>query len=85
MTQSRRLQRLEQSVGSSDGGCPACRDRRGGIVIVTSRSLTDGNTEPRGDWPAPCERCGEAPEQIIEIVEAVVETREDVARLAVER
>jgi hypothetical protein len=77
-----RLQRLEQRL--REPGCPACRDRRGRIVLVTSRSLPDGRTELQGDWPAPCERCSEAPEQIIEILEAMVETREDVARLAAE-
>jgi hypothetical protein len=82
MRLSGRLHRLERRVG--DTGCPACRDRRGRVVLVTSRSLPDGKTEPQGDWPPPCERCGEVPEQVVEIVETVVGTREDLIHLAAE-
>jgi hypothetical protein len=78
---SSRLQRLEQRVGD---GCPACRDRRGRVVLVTSRSLPDGTVAyPEGE-PGPCEHCGVVPEQVIEIVETVVETRQDLARLEAE-
>jgi hypothetical protein len=37
-----------------------------------------------GRLAPPCERCGEVPEQVVEIVETMVETREDLARLATE-
>jgi hypothetical protein len=63
---SRRLQRLEQHLG--DAGCPACCDRRGGIVLVTSRRLQDGTR-----WRSRSS-----------IEETVVETREDVDRLVAE-
>ena len=66
-----RLQRLERNV--VDPGCPACRDRRGRIIMVDARRREDGTeTRPEGR-PAPCERCGETPEFIIQIVETVVD------------
>jgi hypothetical protein len=34
-----------------------------------------------GEWPVACARCGEVPEQVVRIIEVVVETREDLARL----
>ena len=77
-----RLKRLEQCLGRREGDCPACRDRRGLVVVVGSRRLPDGTTTAKGEWPALCETCGEVPEQLIEIVEAVVETHEDVEPLA---
>jgi hypothetical protein len=79
-----RLHSRLQRLGGRNDGCPACRDRRGRIVIVTSRRLLDGTTVPHGEWPTPCEQCGELPEQIIEIVEAVAEPQKDVAHLAAE-
>jgi hypothetical protein len=82
MTINQRLRRLEQRVG--DPGCPACRDRRGHTVMVRSRRLPDGTTLPLESEPGPCERCGEVAEFIIEIVETVVESRENVARRAAE-
>ena len=57
-----RLRRLEQAVGT---GCPACRDRRGVVVV---RRRRQGMSLP-WDEPAPCPRCGEVPEQILEIEE----------------
>jgi len=61
-----------------------CRDRRGCIVLVTGRRQPDDTVAyPEGE-PAPCEQCGVVPEQVIAIVETVVETREDLARLAAE-
>ena len=75
-----RLRKLERAAGGRDAGCRACRDRRGYIVIGTARRLPDGTTAPEGDWPAPCEACGDFPEQIIEIVHTLVKTRQDLAR-----
>jgi hypothetical protein len=69
-----RLRRLEQAVGT---GCPACRDRRGVVVV---RRRRQGMSLP-WDEPAPCPRCGEVPEQILEIEEVVVTTREEAQRL----
>ena len=68
-----RLQRLEQRLGGREEGCPVCRDRRGYSVLVTPRGETEAAP---ADWPAPCPRCGDIPEQIIEITEEVVETHE---------
>jgi hypothetical protein len=82
MRLSGRLQRLEQRLG--DDGCPACRDRRGCFVMVTSRCLPDGTVAYPDEEPAPCDQCGIVPERVIEVVETVVETREDVARLTAE-
>jgi hypothetical protein len=84
MKLSTRLQRLEQRVG--EPGCPACRERRGFNVLVNARRMPDGTvTYPDDDRPKPCEKCGEVPELIIEIVRVVVETRADLARLDAER
>jgi hypothetical protein len=74
-----RLRRVER--GFPDPGCLACRRRRADTVMVGSRRLPDGTATRDGEWPAPCERCGEIPEGIIEVVEAEV-TREDTDRLA---
>jgi hypothetical protein len=73
-----RLRRLEQQA--PEGACPACRHRRGLVALVTARELPDGSTVPERGGPEPCARCGGVPERIIQIVEVVVESREDVAR-----
>jgi hypothetical protein len=78
-----RFKRLEGSIGPGPG-YPGCRDRTGRVALVGSRRLPDGTTTPEGDRPAPCERCGEIPEQIIEVVEVVVETWEDAQSALVE-
>jgi hypothetical protein len=82
MRMNGRLRRLERAAGvGRDDGCPACRDRRGYIVLVTARRQPDDTVAyPEGE-PTPCEQCGVVPEQVIAIVETVVETREDLARL----
>lgn len=67
----RRLQRLEQQA--VDAGCPACRDRRGRIVLRTAKRLPDGTVVTVEEEPQPCPRCGRIPEQIIEVVETVVD------------
>ena len=43
-----------------------------GLSELVTAQLSDGTLRPVGDWPAPCAACGEVPEQIIEVVEAVV-------------
>ena len=77
-----RLLRLERRLGAGDGGCAACRDRRGLVVLVAGRFLADGTAAREGEQPAACGRCGGVPERVVEIVEAEVETREDAARAA---
>jgi hypothetical protein len=67
-----RLQRLERNT--VDRGCPACRDRRGKTVFLTAEQLPDGTVVAVEDEPQPCARCGQVPEQIIEVIESVVES-----------
>lgn len=67
-----RLQRPEQK--KVDGGCPACRDRRGRIVLLTAEQLPDGTVTLVDGQPTPCACCGQVPEHIIEVIESVVET-----------
>lgn len=67
-----RLQRLERSVG--DAGCPACR-HRGRIVTRTATSLPDGTVVWDQDEPQPCVRCGQIPEQIIDIILPIEDER----------
>lgn len=74
-----RLHRLEGHAVAR--GCPACRERSGQVVLVTYRELPGGAVAPYADGPTPCPRCGEVPEQVIEVIEVVVESREDVAAL----
>ena len=70
MKMHNRLRRLEQTV--PDPGCPACRSRRGFIVMIRARRLADGTlTYPEGQ-PSPCERCGKVAEFVIEVVEPFV-------------
>jgi hypothetical protein len=61
-----RLQPLERNT--DDAGCPACRDRRGRIVLVTARQLPDGTLVSEEKEPQPCAHCGQVPEQLIEAV-----------------
>jgi hypothetical protein len=68
-----RLQRLERNTVAE--GCPACRDRRGGIVWLTAERLADGTVVTVEKEPQACTRCGQIPEQIIEVVGAVVGER----------
>jgi hypothetical protein len=72
-----RLGRLEQRLPA---GCPACRHRRGLVALVTARGEPDASWGAREDEPRPCAACGEVPEQIIEIVELVIDSRSEVAR-----
>jgi hypothetical protein len=70
MSLRHRLRRLEQAVGT---GCPACRDRRGQVVVRRSRR---GTSLPWVD-PSPCVHCGEVPEQVLELEEILVTSREE--------
>ncbi len=66
-----RLRRLEQAV--PDPGCPACRGRRGRIVLTRARRLADGTLASPEGRPGPCGRCGKVAEFIIEVVEPLVD------------
>ena len=65
-----RLQKLERS--RTFAGCPACRHRHV-IVLRTCTPLADGSVVWDVDEPQPCTRCGQIPEQIIEVILPVVE------------
>jgi hypothetical protein len=68
-----RLRRLSREL--QPRVCPECRDRKGRLArVVASRSL-DGAMVPQNDAPSPCSRCGEVPEQVVQVVEEVVEVR----------
>jgi hypothetical protein len=73
-----RLNRLER--GTAETGCPACRDRRGLFVLSFGRQRADGTVVLRGEPPRPCGRCGEVPERVVEVIELVIETREELER-----
>jgi hypothetical protein len=74
-----RIRRLEQQIGP--GRCPACHDRRGRVMLVAARQLPDGTIVPRDPEPTACARCGKGPEEIIEIIEVVVDSRDAAARI----
>jgi hypothetical protein len=42
-----------------------------------SRQNPDGTISAETNDPPPCERCDEVPEEVMEIVEVIVDTRED--------
>jgi hypothetical protein len=64
------LQRLERN--SIDADCPACRDRRGQILVQVAERLPDGTMAVDSEEPQPCARCGQIPERVIQVVETVV-------------
>jgi hypothetical protein len=68
-----RLARLERTVGT---GCPDCRHRRGHVFLHISRQAPDGTLHSATAAPRPCSRCGQIPEEVIEVVEAIIATRE---------
>jgi hypothetical protein len=76
-----RLLRIERLLPA---GCPDCRHRRDLIWIHTACEEPDGTVVDSEGAPLSCGRCGSVPEQILEIVEVVVESREDLARLYAE-
>jgi hypothetical protein len=67
-----RLQRLERNLVAA--GCPACRDRRGLIVLRIVERFPDGSVAAEAEEPRPCVRCGQIPEQVMEVIETVVQT-----------
>ena len=70
-----RLRRLEQTV--PELGCPACRGRRGRIVMIRAKRLPDDTLAYPDGRPAPCERCGKVPEFVVEIVEPAASASEE--------
>jgi hypothetical protein len=76
-----RLERLQKCLPAA--GCPSCRDRAGRIVLLTFRAGEDGTPVANGPTraPAPCPRCGQVPERVLEVVETVVTTREEAQKL----
>jgi hypothetical protein len=68
-----RLRRPEAAVPV---GCRARSDRRRSALLHIHPQNPDGTISSETDDPQPCERCGEVPEEIIEIVDVLVETHE---------
>jgi hypothetical protein len=82
MTLRRRLQRLEQEHHAG-GRCPQCWDRPEQVLRFFHQDSLEEEPvleESHDDVGEPCPTCGWAP-VVTEIVEVVVESREDVARL----
>jgi hypothetical protein len=74
-----RLRHLENAARErgllAGPGCPACRNRRGKLVIVRSRVGVDGASLWTEEGPPVCPECGQVPEEVIEIVEHLVLAR----------
>jgi len=70
MTLRQRLKRLEECRGPAV--CPGCRQRRGRIVFRTVRERPDGTVVSEEPEPASCPRCGDVPEQVIDVVARAV-------------
>jgi hypothetical protein len=82
MTLRRLLQRLEQEYRAGSR-CPQCRDRPERVLRCFHQDSPEGTQVPEkspDDKGEPCPVCGWAP-AVIEIVEVVVEIRENMARL----
>jgi hypothetical protein len=69
----RRLQRLEENV--PDAGCPACRDRRGQLVMVEAERRADGSVVLRDKEPEACAQCGVVPENVVQVILSYVAAR----------
>ena len=76
-----RLGRLERRMKVRPGDCAACRARHGLLVVLSARANADGTVVPCEAEPEPCARCGNVPERIVQIVEVVVNSPDEVARL----
>jgi hypothetical protein len=74
VTLKSRLMRLTQ-FGSDL--CPECRNRRGRVALLVASRSPDGTILTENDAPTPCSRCGEVPEQLVQVVEEVVDVRLD--------
>lgn len=63
-----RIRHLEQQAGP-----PGCRERLERIVLTSATELPDETVVPSGDRPQPCPECGEVPDQVIGVAEAMPE------------
>jgi hypothetical protein len=82
MTLRRRLQLLEREHRAG-GRCPRCRDRPEQVLRFFHQDSPEGIPvleENPDDAGEPCPGCGWAP-VVLEIVEVVVDSRDNVARL----
>jgi hypothetical protein len=70
MSLKSRVSRLSRNL--QPDVCPACRDRRGGVVIVAGHNGRHGTFVPDRPPPEPCAICGEVPEKLLVIVEGLV-------------
>jgi hypothetical protein len=75
-----RITKLEQRLLGGRGGCRACRERRGQVVLITARKSADGNVVPDEPEPEPCPSCGEPPEQLIVVIKEVVASRNEISQ-----
>ena len=64
------LAKLERRLGV--GGCPCCRSRRHDTLLVAAEPTQDEINTALEAYPDPCPRCGDIPEQVIELTEVVV-------------
>jgi hypothetical protein len=72
-----RLRRLEAAVLT---GCTGCRDRLGSTLLHIRQQNPDGTLRSVSGEPRPCQRCGKVPEDVVELIEVVVPTREELER-----
>jgi len=52
----------------ADPGCPACRDRRGRIVMVEYQRQREGLVTALEPLPAPCSACGRVAEFVVQVI-----------------
>jgi hypothetical protein len=52
------------------------------VVLITARKAADGTVVLDEPEPEPCPSCGEAPEQIIVVINEVVASRNEISQSA---
>jgi hypothetical protein len=50
-------------------------------MVLSAHEQADGTVVSSDPEPEPCARCGQVPERIVQIVEVVVTSHDEVARL----
>jgi hypothetical protein len=75
-----RITRLERGLLGDTGHCRACRERDGRVVLRTAHKAPDGSVVPDEPEPEPCPSCGEAPEQLIVVINEVVASRNEISQ-----
>lgn len=65
------LAKLERRLGAGD--CPFCRSRRRDTVLMAAEPLPSETSNALEAYPAPCPRCGNIPEQVIELAEVILD------------